>query len=292
MSEKREQEIQEIHKKYAGFYDFLRGSSIVAILLIFGAYLFAMKLLDDYTTNVFTGLIDVIATVLIIDRLNARRTEQERKEELIFQLGSEDNSTALAAARMLRYKGWLEDGSLMGIHLLRANLQGANLLGADLASAVLWQANLQNAILESINLQDAVLWMANLDSTVLIEGANLKRAELGGATFTNSTLIGVDLQYAELTNVNLEATVIIGSKCKKANFEKANLAGVLLTNSDLEGANFIGSILPDGTEWTEGTDMERFTSPSHPEFEMTFKKVEEIRKELGYPKVRLSPKWV
>jgi len=66
---------------------------------------------------------------------------QEKKEDLIAQMGSSVKDTAVSAVDALRKNGWLEDGSLKNANLRRANLEGANLEGALLEGANLEGAN-------------------------------------------------------------------------------------------------------------------------------------------------------
>ena len=52
-----------------------------------------------------------------------------------------------------------------------------------------------------------------------------------------------------------------------ANLQEANLWGANLQGADLGGATFDeNTMLPDGTKWTPGTDMGRFTDREHPDF--------------------------
>jgi len=86
-------------------------------------------------------------------------------DELVQQMGSSDNQTALKAIARLREEKWLFDGSLRGM-----NFDGANLEGADLRSA-----DLRECSFISVNFHRANLLWARL------EGANLTGADLSGA---------------------------------------------------------------------------------------------------------------
>ena len=106
-----------------------------------------------------------------------------------------------------------------------------DLSGHDLSDEVLPAVPLQNANMEGTNLANANLNAANL------QNANLRDANLQGATLRKTSLQGADL-----TGANLE-------------------------NALLTGAYFsVDTILPDGTAWTEDTDLTRFTNPNHPDF--------------------------
>ena len=135
-------------------------------------------------------------------------SEEQEKHELIEQMGSEDNATALAAVDQLRLRGWLGDGSLAGVDLIKANLANANLNDAQLHLTNLRLANLDGATLINVNLF----------------GANFINASFKGADLRNAQLGGTKLNSAKLNNTNLLST---------------NLTGVDFTNADLSGANAI-----------------------------------------------------
>ena len=55
-------------------------------------------------------------------------------------------------------------------------------------------------------------------------------------------------------------------------FPHEGILGTIFTGADLAGAQLDSAtydektVLPDGTFWTAGTDMTRFTDPDHPAF--------------------------
>ena len=203
----------------------------------------------------------------------------ETKRHLIEQLSSKVNEKAVRAAEEMRARGWLQDGSLEGAKLWRANLAGAILHNANLAGADLWGANLVGADLQGANLTGAKLNNANLTD------ADLQDANLANADLFDTNLIGTDLQGANLTGVDLE----------HANLAEENLphitmtdlrdailrgAGLLipvedatLQNAGLHSATFDeNTTLPDDNPfgkrsfWIPDTDMTRFTNASHLNF--------------------------
>ncbi len=207
--------------------------------------------LPSYWENVFITAIGLAFTVFILDKNAEDRAIRQRKEELILQMGSPDNGFAVEAARLLRLKGWLTDGSLKGAHLTAANLRQAGLGGTNLQSSDLSNADLSGAYLGFSDLEDA----------------NLNSASL----FT-----------ADLTHANLKVARLSAAKLRIANMNRANLLGAIMTSADVSGADFQGAnlqwaelssmsfssdtILPDGSHWTPDTDMTRFTDPNHPQF--------------------------
>ena len=199
---------------------------------------------EGLALNFGTEMVGAVVTYILLELViggmeerEAKRGEREAKKvNLIAQLGSRAQDVAIAASEELARLGWLYDGSLQGAPLAMANLQRANL---D-------EANLQGASLSGARLQGAYLARANLQGAVLL-GANLQGASLSGAR----------LQGAYLNWVNLQGAYLV----------EANLQGAFLLQANLQGAEFDeDTIVPDGTKWTPGTDMARFTHPDHPDF--------------------------
>ena len=131
--------------------------------------------------------------------------------------------------------------------------QAADLSGAGLRGAALGRANLATAILRDADLRGSDLRGANLRKACL-SGANLKRANLAGSNLGMS-----DLGYACLENANL----------RRANLYQANLLGARLVGACLDQVDLAGAILPDGTKYTEETDLERFTDEENLAFSST-----------------------
>lgn len=164
---------------------------------------FLQKIFDDLYANLGTELASIAVTVLIIDRLHDRHTEETERQKLILQLGSPDNSFAIEALRMLAAHNWLKNGALKGAHLTRANLEGANLQQVKLTNARLGLANLRRAKLTGAhlrcaNLQGAVLEAACLRGTDLSD-ANLNDADLSGAKLDDSTIFSLETILPDMT---------------------------------------------------------------------------------------------
>lgn len=201
------------------------GIAIIAVLGLVGRFiLFPSD--AGYITNLYTEVISIAITVLVLDRLNQRRQDKIRKEELIFQMGSGENVTARRAARMLHHKGWLTDGTLRASQLSDANLHSSDLNSADLQDADLIGANLKKADLFMSNLRGAILNDANL------EGAMLEDSDLRGASLVQANLRGAKLDHAQFD----ESTVLPNN----------NAFGIGKKNY-----------------WTPETDMTRYTNPEH-----------------------------
>lgn len=196
----------------------------------------------SFLQNVAPEVVGIVVTVGLIERFQRHHDMQERRIELILQMGSPDNGFAVEAVRILRHKGWLE-----GKH----GLQGADLVGANLRGAILYKANLQGAKLYQANLQGARLAAANLQQAKMHD-THLKMAILFDAYLQGADLRFADLQQARLSGANLQG----------ANLHYANLEGAFLQETQLNG----NTILPDGSRWMPDTDLTRFTDPKHPNF--------------------------
>ena len=150
------------------------------------------KLAEDFYSDYFAELLGIVFTVLFLDQLirqrEQRQEEQREKEELVMRLGDGDHW----AAKLLRQRGWLQDGTLRGArldnaYLARMALQGADLREADLRNATLHYADLRDANLRGANLQGArlsvtkynkaTLWPEDVDpvarGAILVETENI-----------------------------------------------------------------------------------------------------------------------
>ncbi len=243
-----------------------------------------------------------ITGIYYLERWRQDKLEETKlKEELLWQAKSRSNETAKSALDRIRYKGWLtnENGLLMD-----TNLEQANLEGADLSEANLKSVNLKYAQLEDSDLMYADLTHANLSSANL-SGAKLMMTKLIECQLDSSNFESVISYEANFNNANLRSAKFKNAVLQRAYFVGSDLKGTSFTDSDLGdasllGANVIGAkftdikwqfihsyghvssaTLPDGTKWTENTDIERFTHPSHPEFETTLKKINVVRQKMS-----------
>lgn len=186
------------------------------------------------STEMYGAVVTGVTLGMVVLVFQQYSAIQNRKAELILQMGSPDNGFALEAARQLDAEGWLEDGTLRGAYLVGADLRGINLFAADLANSNLAEVDLTNANLSGANLTDANLTNANLTNVELYD-TDLTSTNLRNATLTNAKLRGADLTNAFLAYANLPDTV-------------------------LPQGNWINvTILPNGSAWTPETDITSFT---------------------------------
>jgi len=193
------------------------------------------------------SLAGIVIAAVTIEALAERRQEQERKAQLIRQLGSKYRDVTEMALIELNHKGWLEDGALIranlkradlsGAHLTKANLRGADLQEVDLSGSDLEEANLSRANLVGVNLSGANLQRADLREAGLV-WANLSRARLGSAN-----LSGAYLQVADLSEANLVDADLSGADLQAADLSKAHLGNTNLSRANLRGSKLGESVL-------------------------------------------------
>ena len=143
--------------------------------------------------------------------------------------------------------------NLRGADIRNASLEGANLSGANFTEASLRHARLTHA-----NLSRAILWHADLASFVdpelpvmyptLLDGANLRGANLMYANLFGARLQGAHLCLANLLEANLSSAFLYGAKLIGADISLANLTGTILDEADvssikLSKGNVMGSWL-------------------------------------------------
>jgi uncharacterized protein YjbI with pentapeptide repeats len=179
-------------------------------------------MIGDFYANVSVDCLSIAFAILVIDRLNERRAEQEFKVQLIREMGSSNNGIALRAVGELEAHNWHDNGSLREVSLPYAGLRGAVLRGFDLQQAGLRGASLQNA-----------------DFTL----ANLRRADLSLANLQEARLVGAALQEAQMEGANLRETRLRSAKLQEAN---GLTDQQLILAHDLRGATLPNCSLYDG----------------------------------------------
>lgn len=203
---------------------------------------FVEELTRDFYANFAAEFISIGITVLIIDKLNERHSDQKRKESLIRQMRNRDNGLASFAVDELAAETWLVDGSLNGADLRNANLYGVKgLFRANLEGAMLYGANLQETSLACANLQNADL------SLTQFQGADLPSANLQGAILRAANFQGAILNWANLQN----------SDMFRADLRDAYLEGADLRGAELETANLQGAKYDRYTKWPKGINPDR-----------------------------------
>ena len=177
------------------------------------------------------------------------------------------------------------------VDLSGANLENADLRGKDLEAANLQEANLSGAYLDDTQLQGANLRNAKLDGAVIIN-TDLRGADLRGIDFRHTEYIYADLRGANLQGSNLHGknlehdslrfANLMGAILRETDLTDVDLQYALLQGADLADATLSEATLPDGTIYETGTDVRKFTDPSHPEFAETLRVIQLARREFGF----------
>lgn len=227
-------------------------------------------------------------TILFIDRFNAHREEENLKQRLIREAGSRSHDIAISAVEWMRREGWLKgnDGLLKGEDLIEANLENSHLGGANLESAELGLANLRGANLWNARLKSARLLQAKLQGAILcmadLRDADLRRAKMKKSDLMQANLGGADLRFANFCKASLKLSNLQRVKLTGANLDGARFDGAFMRDVDIIGVNFRGATMPDQTlAYEDGSDVKKFTDPSHPEFDKALEDVKQVRRDLG-----------
>ena len=283
MTKTRIAETASIHKIYADFYRISGGLALVILGIWIGSLIFS----DGYATNVYTELLSVVATILVLDQINQWRDRRALKERLFNEVKSPAVGQATAALAWLRRDNWIQSDSFKNADLQNVNWSNAYLGELNFEKTNLRGANLQNVTNENSDDDEDNRWRSTTFNHANLQLTKLQDAKLALASFRQADLYASDLSGAYLRDVDL----------RFANLRRARLHGTVLTNANLSGANlFLASIennkwtyldgtreaiLPDGTTWTPDTDMEKFSNPEHPDFDTTLAKINAIRLEAG-----------
>src|ERR1051326_1548798 len=172
---------------------------VLGLIAAIGIHVFSDR--ESFVANLFSNLMAILATVFIIDQLGNLSAAKRERYSLILQLGSSNQSIATEAARLLRSRGWHDDGSLIRARLVSADLRGAHLYTFNLSRALLYDADLRTADLYRATLDGAILKRAKLAGATL-EGASLRGADLSHAILDGASLIGADIRGADITNAS------------------------------------------------------------------------------------------
>jgi hypothetical protein len=211
----------------------VRKFGLALLLLALVIALFSNFSLRDLSSNLFTELVSIAITVLVIDVMYQHRTAELERKTLILQMGSPNNAIAREAVRLLRLKGWL------------SGLEKLSLRHANLEDAELYEANLHGADLSFANLKRADL-----------RAANLSRARLVNTDLTSAACKGTSFKGAHIISETPDKTWMLRADLFDANLEGAKFLNGLEGHSTLSEHNHLVSlhrlqlaILPDGKRY-------------------------------------------
>ncbi len=265
----RTEEIAQIQKDYPGMYRVALSIFLIVLGIAIGPTIIGWlnRTPDGYETNIYTEILSVAGTILILNYLQERREESRRetehKERLVREAGSPIHATAINAIRNIRERGWLgrigfkepvifsDEGFTKPFNDAEALLEGVDLSNADLHDVDLSCANLTGTDLRRTNLTNTDLRHANLSFTGLstdLSNTKLSHADLSNARMTNVNLSGnflfkVNFSRAYLADANLTGTDFFHSNLDHADLTYANLSGAEITFTSLTNAKLYGTDL-------------------------------------------------
>ncbi len=173
---------------------------IIGLLLPHLLYLVQVET-DDFLQNLVPEAVGITFTVLILDRLNARRAERQQVEQLVRRAKSRNNSVACAAIEELRVMGKLQDGTLRKRDFRGANWRDANLYKADLSGC-----DLENVDLRGADLIYATLTGAKVSDEQLRYAAKLRYAHMpDGTRYDGRYNLKGDLLLAQRERITLDS---------------------------------------------------------------------------------------
>ncbi|HZM84888.1 MAG TPA: pentapeptide repeat-containing protein [Candidatus Limnocylindrales bacterium] len=208
------------------------------------------QFVQDFYANTATSLLSISITVLLVDRLYARREAEYQKQQLIREMGSSDKGFALRAAKEISAQGWLTDGSVHDCDLSQAALSGA-----ILNNAVFTRVTLDGALLRDAKLKGARISGGSYRETQFNDAVMDDLIVEDGADFIGAYFAGASLRHAQLPGATLEETDFFRSDLSNANLAGAHLRRADLAEATLDGANFERANLADLINWEKIASM-------------------------------------
>lgn len=220
--------------------DSVKQVIIIGISLIFVAIIYFTERLfcslQGMDEGLFTELVGILLTVLLIDGLRNIDSDIETRKSLIRRASSTSNETAKAAIDELRKTGLIDRGVLRGVNLSGAFLENAVLTEIDftkgnLSEADFSQANFSRSKLVNVNFKNSKFIETKFDANTLLQGANFTEAKLQTCLFN--------------ANRNLKGIIFIDAELNEINFDETDLSNSQFSNSTLIATFFRGSTLSE-----------------------------------------------
>jgi hypothetical protein len=116
--------------------------------------------------------------------------------------------------------------------------------------------------------------MGSLDNAEALHAVERLRAQgwLTNRTLKDKQFVGANLRGADLATAYLRGAWFVNADLEGVDLSGTNLMGAIFTGANLQNARLDGAeydektVLPDGTPWSTGADLARFTDPDHPDF--------------------------
>ncbi len=142
---------------------------------------------------------------------------------------------------------YLRGRNLAGAFLARTDLRKADFTGADLTGANFRDSKLRGAQfgcpLVRVEHGDKSLSQCTILNNAILDGADMRGAQMLQASLKNATLQATRLDEANLGGAVLQGALIKDSVLSKVNLWKADLSGARIENSDLSEAKLASTTL-------------------------------------------------
>ncbi len=214
------------------------ANPIMGVLLIVAVVMGLVSSLDeqgqfDIRTlgmNLATELIGAVITYYIIDRIVKNSIDNsELKPQMIRRLENPDPGITWQALKDLEAKGWLQDGSLYGWFLRRANFKNADLLAMDTNGLGMYRCNLEGAKIE----EEQLAVMTDLRRTIMPDGKLYDgRYCLIGDLAWAQDRYGIDVNTATHDEMAAFYEVPVETYLEGQRWAKANLESLGVTAPD------------------------------------------------------------
>lgn len=226
----RNEEIQQIHKDYPSTYRIVTSIFFILLGVLLGPTI--LNTTEGYNTNIYTEIISIAVTVLILDYLQERRDNRNRikdlQEQLVRDAGSPVNDIARNAIHNLRKRGWL--GGDYSFELMKSAVP---------TDSVLVGKNLGLANLKRVNLGFANLSWSNFFHT------NLSEINAPSSIWNGATMHGANLSGANISTSEMRGTLLMGASLRRSFLGWTDFTGACFDNAGLIGASFYGAQLKD-----------------------------------------------
>lgn len=206
---------------------------LVGGLYIIGRLFLSLQGMDE---GLFTEVVGIVLTVLLIDGLRNIGSDIEIRESLIRRAASTSNETAKAAIDELRKIGLIDRGVLRGADLSGAVLTGAVLTDIDFTNSDLSQAEFPKADfgrskLVRVVFKKSTFIETKFDTSTILQNANFTGAKLQNCLFN--------------ANRNLKGVIFIDAELNEINFDETDLSNAQFGNTTLIATSFRGSTLSE-----------------------------------------------
>jgi len=181
----------------------------------------------------------ILFTIVVLDRLNAWRQRDARKNALIQQMGSRSNDFVLEAIRLLNIEGWLSDRSVRNVRFKQVNYEGAEFSGAIFQNISFTYCDFSKQTwMHTKFLMETSFWGCKFSSFIIMYSdfstvRIFPHPQIKLDTFQNMYMKTVDFSQAHFGAITFENTVL-----DEVNFENAYFGGVVFRKCTILGCNF------------------------------------------------------